>query len=372
MGRPRRLQLFATDIDALQITWGELPPGPVEFRAGGQRVTVQSDGGPGATEIGDLDPGSSHPVEVSGPEGPIATLSARTLDPLAGPERFRFATISDLHLGEDNFGLLSRMVESPQPDQAHPWRCSQAAIAEAVAWGAQLLVVKGDVTKRGRIDEWRQFGDLIDGLDIPVEVIPGNHDVEARREISFNEAVIGLGLKPIDGARFVDLPGLRLVLVDTTWDDHKAGQVTHAADIATDAVRDASGPAMVALHHYPQRTPLPYFWPPGIRPDQARSLCADLAAANPATILTSGHTHRNRRYHRSGLVVTEVGSTKDYPGGWAGYAVHDDGIRQVTRRVSRPDCIGWTDYTRRAVNGAWGVWSPGQLDDRCFVHRWAG
>ena len=71
-----------------------------------------------------------------------------------------------------------------------------------------------------------------------------------------------------------------------------------------------------------------------------------------------------------GVPWVEVGSTKDYPGTWAGYVVHEGGIRQVVRRIVRRDVIGWTERTKRAAFGTWGLWSPGTLDARCFVHPW--
>jgi hypothetical protein len=70
------------------------------------------------------------------------------------------------------------------------------------------------------------------------------------------------------------------------------------------------------------------------------------------------------------VVVTEVGSTKDHPGTWAGYAVHDGGIRQVVRRVAAPEAIRWTEATRRSYLGVWGPWSTWARSARCFTHPW--
>ena len=96
-----------------------------------------------------------------------------------------------------------------------------------------------------------------------------------------------------------------------------------------------------------------------------------LVATNPDIFLSSGHTHRNRlRRHRT-AVVSEVGSPKDHPGVWAGYELTATGVRQTLRRVSRPDCIEWTERTRAIVGGIWGRWSPGRLGDRCVTHLWS-
>ena len=68
--------------------------------------------------------------------------------------------------------------------------------------------------------------------------------------------------------------------------------------------------------------------------------------------------------------MVEVGSPKDYPGTWSGYEIYEGGIRQVVRRVERPDCVRWTEHTGRAMFGIWRRWSPGTIDDRCFTKLW--
>jgi hypothetical protein len=182
-----------------------------------------------------------------------------------------------------------------------------------------------------------------------------------------------------------DLPGIRLVLA------HSPLPSDHGGDLPPDRIeriaercasapptpgrRDhaaagAPGPAAVILHHplTSRRWLSPY--PPGVPLDQSARLAAALAAANPATIVLAGHRHRNRRYRVGGVTVAELGSTKDYPGSWAGYAVYEGGIRQVTRRVADPDALAWTEATGRALCGLWARWSPGSLADRCWVAAW--
>jgi hypothetical protein len=126
------------------------------------------------------------------------------------------------------------------------------------------------------------------------------------------------------------------------------------------------------MHHYPQRFRVPTMWPPGIAGPDAAALLDAVAAANPRTFVTSGHSHRHRAHRHGPLVVAEIGSTKDFPGAWAGYTTYEDGIMQTVRRVAEPSAIAWTDRTRHAVGGIWGLWSPGFRDHRCFVHEWPG
>ena len=144
------------------------------------------------------------------------------------------------------------------------------------------------------------------------------------------------------------------------------GNAPTAEEVA-DLAAEAHGQVLVTMHQHTQRFAAPWFWPPGIRGSEGRAFLDVVDRAAPGALVTSGHSHRNRsRRHRS-LVVTEVGSTKDFPGVWAGYTVHDGGLTQTVRRTLDPEAMAWSEYTRRAVLGVWGRWSPGTVGDRCVV-----
>ena len=180
-----------------------------------------------------------------------------------------------------------------------------------------------------------------------------------------------LGLRPVVGVEAIDLPGLRLVLVDSTRPGVNHGSVAHRLSDTLDAVRDAPGGVLIVMHHQ-------------LQPHHAdRRLAVGRAEArvdavprrrrrlsHPDTLVTSGHTHRHRRWERGPITVTQVGSTEDYPGVWGGYVVHEGGIRQIVRRVTRPDCMAWTERTGRPCLGLWAVIAPGLLSSRCFNLTW--
>jgi hypothetical protein len=345
----KRLEVFAVEDHAVQVTWGEMPEGTVRISAGTATAVVESDGSsPGAVTLEGLPSGRLVDVVFEAAGGAIGRARARTLESPPGPELFRLATINDLHIGADGFGYWNSMRERPRPAQLHPVRCAEAAVTEALAWGAQMLVVKGDLTHRGWPDQWEQVGRLLAGLPVPVEVVPGNHDASSQRTVEPQPGLARHGLHLVHGVQVVDLPGIRLVLADSVLPGENRGQIAHLTPEVARVARRAPGPVLLGLHHHPQRFEFPTFLPPGIKASEANAF---LAAVAP-------------------LTVTEVGSTKDYPGAWGGYVVHEGGIRQVVRRIERPDCIRWTEYTRRAVLGLWGHWSPGRLDDRCFTIAW--
>ena len=242
-------------------------------------------------------------------------------------------------------------------------------MAAATSWGAELLVAKGDLTCDGQPSEIFAVIDLLRSAAVPVEVILGNHDVRG----SFDVAAVmqASGVTVSSDARSRDLPGIRLVLGHSPLPDRHHGRVSadHASELAALAAA-APGPVVVALHHPPQRWPVQTYYPPSIDRSDSRRLMSALARANRSTLLIAGHTHRNRRYRVGGVTVAEVGSTKDYPGQWAGYAVYEGGIRQVVYRVEPPEAIGWTQMTARAAGGMWEFWSPGRLRDRSWTLEW--
>jgi 3',5'-cyclic-AMP phosphodiesterase len=344
--------VFAVEDTTVQVVWRE---------AGEVR----------ATTFTGLAPDADVELTPSPATGPVR---ARTLAPPPGPELCRVATINDLHIGTRSFGFLKTIRERPEPRELHAVRCARAALAEALAWGARFLVVKGDLTNKATVDEWAQVGDLLAGLPVPVAVVPGNHDVHPDRDVDPQPGLRRHGLHVVHGVEAVDLPGTRLLLVDTAIPEEAGGRVAHVQDEVVRLLRRAAAAGrsgLVAMHHHPQRFRWPTFIPKGIPGPEAKRFLDAVAEANRDTLVTTGHTHRHRRHRWTPVPVSEVGATKDYPGTWTGYVIHEGGIRQVVRRIEEPSCLHWTERTRRAALGAWRWWSPGRLDDRCFSITWS-
>jgi len=364
------LGVFAVEDTTAQLTWRALPAGPVSARVTGRAVEVDADGGPGALVLEDLAPARQHPVTVTA-GGLSCALTVRTLATPPGPLLTRVATVGDLHLAGRSFGARGTVVERPRAVEASSVRCARAALAEAVAWGADLVVVKGDVTQRGRSYQWRVAAELLAEVPVPVVVLPGNHDRAPDRTTEPWMAGAELGLRVVRGTDAVDLPGVRVVMADTTIAGRSRGRLSHRTEEVVTLAAGAPS-ALVVLHHQLELHPELPLWPPGVPRAEADRFLDALAEAQPAALVTSGHTHRHRRRRHGPITVTSVGSTKDYPGVWAGYAVHEGGIRQVVRRVADPDCLRWTELTRRGVAHQWGRLSPGRLDERCFSLDWPG
>lgn len=387
------LEVFAVEDRAIQVAWACLPGPDLTLEVAGQEVPVgrppepwyQLTGkrllpsrwaGPGAVTVDGLTPGTRYDVTLTGPGLPRRRVAtATTLPPPPGRSLGRFATISDCHIGERQVGWI-RPLRDPDPKPPdlvrYPERCARAALHEAARWGAELMVAKGDLTQRTGPDELYRVGSLLVDGPLPVEAVLGNHDV--RGVLDAAAVLRSTGLSVTTQPRALEVAGTRLLFGHSpiqgvhrglVIDDDQAALASLAAE-----PRQPGRGNVVVLHHPPQRWAVETKYPPSIYRDNGNQLIAALAAANPATLIVAGHTHRNRRYRVGGLTVSEVGATKDYPGQWAGYEVYEGGIRQVVFRVEAPEAIGWTQMTKRALKGIWGWWSPGRLGDRCWTLEW--
>lgn len=369
---PRRLEVFGTGTDWIQLTWSRLGPGPVTLTCGDHVAEIRADGGPGSHLVTGLPSGCAHRIELTGPgtAGPAPVMEASTLAVPGGRELLRVATVSDVHVGSLATGYLHTIAEIPAPATPHPVRCLRSAIDEALGWGAQHLIVKGDLVDRSDDDKWHAAGTALRRLPVPLELVPGNHERSKIGDVDPDEGARAAGLRLVEDLAVIDRDGVRIVLADTTLAGTDRGHLGHVGERIVEAARATSGPVLVPLHHQLMRWPVPTYIPLGIPGRASRAFLHALGSANARVLVTSGHTHRHRRYDVGPVTVTEVGSTKDFPGTWAGYQVYEGGIVQTVRRTGEPSVIRWTDRTRRAALGLWALWAPGPLRSRCFTRAW--
>jgi hypothetical protein len=377
---PSKLGVWAVESRALQITWGELPAGNVRARAGEVQVTTEHLGGPGAIELTGLRPGTKYQIRVTVEpiEGDASThtFDGTTLAHPGGQELCRIATISDLHIGTDHFGFNRTMRESGEPDEVFSVRCARSAMAAAQDWGADLLIIKGDAVHHRLTAHYALLADLVDEFpDLEMVLLPGNHDVDTRSTVPLPDVLGARKLQFETDPRARELPGITLLTADTSVPGKGSGSIEPTSEALLELGAKAhkqSGGVMLACHHQFQQYRFATHWPPGITGHQARPFLKDFDAVAPRSFVTSGHTHRCRAYQRHSLQVTEVSSTSDFPGSWAGYVVSEGGLTQTVRRIVTPSEMAWLEYSKGAIFGIWGKWSPGSLEDRCLNHSWAG
>jgi predicted phosphodiesterase len=382
------VRLFAVGPDQIQLDWpgrpgrwvgaGLLPHSRPRRVTVGDRVwdlAAAGEGPPagaalpgGAITADGLPSGARVRVTVEG-RGGTRTLSATT-PALPGRPLARVATLTDLHIGEPVFGMRKTIVDTARSGDPAPQRCARAALAEATAWGADLVVVKGDVTHRGWRDQWTAAVATLRCAGPPLVVTTGNHDLASSREADPARVLAGSGLAHADPLLVVDLDGLRVVTATTACDGRSAGSLGAASAAVIDAVASSDRPVLLCMHHPPERAPVPTGPSTGIRWPEAPRLFAALGRTGRQVVISTGHTHRHRIWSRRGVAVAETGGTRDYPGTWTQYLACEGGLVQVTRRIEDPEVLAWTDRTARAAGGLWGRYAEGRLEDRCRVWRW--
>ena len=370
IARLAEVEVFAVEDRSAQIIWRGSQPATISVD--GQQRSGSPVAGPVAVDIDDLAPGQAHEI-VLRTHRREHRVEIRTLTSPPGGELGRIATISDLHFGARRFGLwfAPSDADGTPLEQRHPQRCARSAVSDLHRWGADLLVIKGDCTEHGRAVEWDSIGRFLDEIDIPVIITAGNHDTKGLRgSIGYAEGLARIGREPRP-VQSADIHGARLIVADSTVTGRGFGTLEPIRDEILELAGTTSDPVILMFHQHLHHHRIPRMWPLGVFRPEARRFIADLSAANPAALVTTGHSHRNRRSDIAGVPITEVGSVKDHPGGWAGYVLHEGGIRQVIRRLADPAALAWTDEAALAVGGIWARWSPGTIAQRCFSHAWS-
>lgn len=305
----------------------------------------------------DLAPDADHEIEG---------FAFRTL-PRLGERLATFATVNDVHFGEEVCGVVGGLDIGPvfrtaPGDEPYPEVMNRAAIAEMQVIDPAVVLVKGDLTSNGTIEEYDAFRAAYEpAFGERLVHVRGNHD-----------GYYGGTFAAFPTQR-VDLPGVTIAMLDTTVPLDKVGGVTdEQLEWLDDLAADADRPVLLFGHHHvwspdSQQRPATYF---GILPDASERL-VEVVARHPGILgYFAGHTHRNRvrRIRATGARPwVEVACVKDYPGTWAEYRVHEGGVLQIHRRISTPEALAWSEKTREMYAGTYAAYALGSLNDRCFA-----
>jgi predicted phosphodiesterase len=308
-----------------------------------------------------LAPGTAHTLDG---------IEVPTLSRPGGDLLCRFATVNDVHFGELECGVMEGLEMGPvlsvgDDEEPYPEMMNRAAVREIAAIEPAAVVAKGDLTAHGSPDEYEQFlGVYGAAFGDRLHHVRGNHDAYQGESFAASDPFA------------VELPGVRLAVLDTVIPEHTPGQVTAAQcdwldQLGAEAGRDGV-PVLVFGHHHPwkpgsaSREP-GYF---GINPDDSERLVAVFERRPALRGYFAGHTHRNRVRHfdATGEVPwVEVACVKDFPGSWAEYRVFEGGILQVHHRIADPAALAWTERCRAMFGGMYPDYAFGTLSERCFT-----
>ena len=187
--------------------------------------------------------------------------------------------VSDLHLG----------AEWSAGDPVATTRAALAAVRRFPS-PAEAVIVSGDLTETGAPGDYELARELLAELELPVYVIPGNHDDRAAMRRAFE--LPGEGAEPIQYA--AELGPLRLLALDSTRPGSDGGELDAARLewLESELARVPEQPTLLALHHPPLAIGIAVWDEIGLDP-AGRAGLERVLVAHPQVLGTvSGHVHR--------------------------------------------------------------------------------
>jgi len=168
------------------------------------------------------------------------------------------AQISDLHIG------ISVDVDF-RGDRATVDTATALAAAVSglnnMATRPDVVVATGDLVADGKVEEYQRFSELVASLEIPLILVPGNHDNRKALRTVFEDA--SYLRSEIEACYYViDNPSdpLRLVCLDTLVADQHGGKLgEQQLDWLDRTLASSNKPVLIFMHHPPIRTGIPMF-----------------------------------------------------------------------------------------------------------------
>jgi Icc-related predicted phosphoesterase len=161
----------------------------------------------------------------------------------------RVAAFGDIHVGADSSGLVRPALET-LPEKA------------------DVLLIAGDLTKRGIPDEARVLASELQGISIPIVAVLGNHDYEDGHSKEVVEVLTEAGVVMLEGdAIALDIDGTTVAIAGVKGfgggfagacasdfgEPEMKAFVGHSKQVATDlekALISVEGDIKIALTHY--------------------------------------------------------------------------------------------------------------------------
>jgi outer membrane protein assembly factor BamB/predicted MPP superfamily phosphohydrolase len=203
----------------------------------------------------------------------LCSLALLALSAFAGTQPFRFAFLSDTHVGsptgEEDLRATVRDINS--------------------LTGLSFVVLSGDVTEYGSLEQLRLAKQILDEIKIPCHVIPGNHDTKwsesgatdfprlwGQDRFEFEQG----------GFRFIGMHEGPLMKMG---DGHWAPQDVHWLEETLRKMPDPNQP-IVFVTHYPMDEGIANWF-----------VVLDLLKQYNTQVVLCGHVHRNGKYNFEGV-----------------------------------------------------------------------
>ncbi len=222
-------------------------------------------------------------------------MSATVVEDCTDDSCVRVAAVGDLHVGVDD--ALPGFDEIDER--------------------ADLLLLAGDLTRRGRPDEAERLASSLATVAVPVVAVLGNHDVHSDMADEVVEVLVGAGVTVLDGeACCVDVDGHRVgvagikgfgggmagVAASPFGEPEMKSFATHGA-LDAGRLQSALGSLgtdlrIVLLHYSPVRDTLEGE-PPEIHCFLGDYRLAEVIDHCGADLVVHGHAHRGREHGRT-------------------------------------------------------------------------
>lgn len=202
----------------------------------------------------------------------------------------RVAAVGDIHVGADSVGVVRPYLED-------------------VAEQADLLLLAGDLSRRGLPEEAEVVAGEVAGLGVPTIAVLGNHDLESGAEAAFRSTLEDHGIVVLEGdATVVDHDGVRVGVAGTvgfgggfpggTCADFGETEMKafvargrRLADALGDALKGLDTDLRIALTHYAPIRETLTGENPEIFPFLGSYLLAEAVDGARADLAVHGHAH---------------------------------------------------------------------------------
>ena len=211
------------------------------------------------------------------------------------------AQISDLHIAEaDNY--MRKFVD------ANAKLAAAVDYLNAMQLRPDVVLATGDLTDDGRPAQYELLAAILAELDVPLLLIPGNHDERGPFLEAFGATHPYLPRRgPIQYV--VDDYDVRLIAVDTTRVDHHDGLLDddRLQWLDRTLAQRPDDPAVVFLHHPPFTTGI--WWMDCVGLGGARELESIVRSHPNVQLVLAGHLHRPITTNWGSTVVSTAPST---------------------------------------------------------------
>ncbi len=221
----------------------------------------------------------------------------------------------------------------------------EAVVAEAAKQSIDLALLTGDLVHDESEQGYKNLRQLLQPLNVPTHLIPGNHDDFAFMQTEFNQGLISC-------EKQIELGNWQVLMLNSQVPGQVQGHLDETELNWLEQCLDNAGDrhSIIFLHHNPVAVDCKWLAPLGL--DNAEKLFELIAAYPQVKALVWGHVHQEFSEERAGVRLLSTPSTSiqfkpgvedfelDYlPAGYRWFRLFEDGGLEtgVKRLAKLPD-----------------------------------